>query len=747
MNVALVFPPQGHFTQPYLSLPSLAAYLRQHGTGHVEMIDASIDSYDHFLSRDRLQRSLQRVRAGEGLADLEARERLGFSEIERYQRLSEIALIGEEVVARIDEAKRVLRSEGEFYDYERYLWAGRTIEQGLRLFSAEYAPTRLSAHGFVMQNRIERSAEIVAALDCERENPYLEYFRQVTLPRIQALDPALVGISVTFPSQAIPSLTLARLLKRWKPELHITLGGGLLAYVAEKLAKRDEVWSLIDSFVMLEGEGPLLALVEALDGQRTIDSVPNLIWRDRSGTVRSNVRSEPLDIKKLPVPDFDGLPLDKYLSPELVLPLAATRGCYWGKCVFCTLYTVIGPGYRGRTVEQTVEDMSALQQKYGVNKFYLAIEDLPPNMARALPRAIKEARLGVRWWADARLEHEVFTQDVCDDLAEAGCLRLAFGYESASKRVLNRMCKGIDPVQSIEILRRVRQAGISVTLYVMIGFPTETREEADLTLRTVLEHRDLIQEVSARVFYLDESSELYRRRAEFEIDEVYPDEQADLQVYYDFRTRAGMTRREARDVYLNFMREVRSHFPVFQNTNMLYHELKSHYFLFLARHGSWERLCQEVLEPGAHAAPPGVSPGAPHATSTLRPAPRAAHRKLRLAFDRGEIDQRLSGVDSFTLRPRYQSDLIEAADRERLDREFEPQTRGESVLLFDPRSGEVHSLSPAAAELLERCDGVRTLEQVVELVPAAHRPAARDCVAELARAGMLSPLPMEVMQR
>jgi radical SAM superfamily enzyme YgiQ (UPF0313 family) len=729
MNVALVFPPQGHFTQPYLSLPSLAAYLRQHGVGRVEQIDASIEAYDHFLSRPRLARSLERVRSGGGLAALERRAELGFSDMERYQRLSEIELAGDEVCARIEEAKRVLRTPQLFYDYERYLWAGRTLEQGLRLFSAEYGSTRLTPHGFVMRNRIERTGEVISAIDDERENPFVEYFREHTLPRLQALDPALIGISVTFPSQLIPTLTLARLIKRWKPQVHVTLGGGLLAYTAEKLARRSEVWSLIDSLVLLEGEGPLLGLVEALDGQRPIEKVPNLIWRDRAGEIRHNAKNDPLDIKRLPVPDFDGLPLEKYFSPELVLPLAATRGCYWGKCVFCTLYTVIGPGYRGRTVEQTVADMAALQAKYDVDKFYLAIEDLPPNLARALPRAIREAKLSVKWWADARLESEVFTQEVCDDLAAAGCLRLAFGYESASRRVLARMCKGTDPDRSLELIQRVRRAGISVTLYVMIGFPTETREEADLTLRTVLENRDLIQEVSARVFYLDENSEIYRRRAEFDVVEVFPDPQADLQVYYDFRTSSGMSRREARDVYLHFMREVRSHFPVFQSANMLYHELKSHYFLFLARHGSWERLQSEVLEPSRSRLP-----------GALRPRRGAALRMLELCFDRGEIDQRLAAIDSFTLRPRYQSDLVDEEDRARLDAELEPQRRGGSVLVLDSRTGEVTSLSPAAAELLARCDGTRTVEQVVELVPHAHRGEALACVQGLARAGMISPI-------
>ncbi len=732
MKVALVFPPQGHFTQPYLSLPSLTAFLRANGVSEVEQIDESIEAYDHFLTRARLARSLERVRAGEGLAALDARASLRFSEMERYQTLSEIALAGDEVAARIEEAKRVLRSPAEFHDYQRYLWAGRTVEQGLRLFSAEYAPTRLTAHSFVMQQRIERSADILAAIHDESANPYIEYFREHTLPRLQRLDPDLVGLSLTFPSQAIPALTLARLIKEWKPECHITAGGGLLAYVAKKLVRRPEVWSLFDSFVLLEGEGPLLQLIESLDTHRDLSRIRNLVWRDRSGEVRFNEAAQPLDIKKLPVPEFEGLPLDKYLSPELVLPLAATRGCYWGKCVFCTLYQVIGPGYRGRTIEQTVEDMATLKARHGVDKFYLAIEDLPPNMARQLPRAMIEARLDVKFWADARLEHEVFTQQVCDELAEAGCLRLAFGYESSSRRVLDRMCKGIDPDESMAIVRRVRNAGISVTLYVMTGFPTETRAEALGTLSTILENRDLIQEVSVRVFYLDERSEIYKRAKEFDIVEVFPDPDADLQVYYDFRAASGMSRREAREVYLEFTRALRSHFPVFQNTNMLYHELKSHYFLYLARHGTWERLCSEVLDRPRAAALDGV------------PRTHGAVELRRLAFDRGEIDRRVSAIDSHALRPRYQSDILDAADRARLDAQVPALAPEPSVLVHDRASGEIHALSPAAAELLERCDGRRTLDAVVAVVPDEHRAAARACLRDLSAAGLLQPLPQEV---
>ena len=58
------------------------------------------------------------------------------------------------------------------------------------------------------------------------------------------------------------------------------------------------------------------------------------------------------DMGTLPPPDYDGLPLEKYFAPELVLPYDPTRGCYWGKCTFCHygLAEVGTANYRERPV-------------------------------------------------------------------------------------------------------------------------------------------------------------------------------------------------------------------------------------------------------------------------------------------------------------------------------------------------------------------------------------------------------------
>jgi hypothetical protein len=97
-------------------------------------------------------------------------------------------------------------------------------------------------------------------------------------------------------------------------------------------------------------------------------------------------------------------------------------------------------------------------------------------------------------------------------------------------------------------------------------------------------------------------------------------------------------------------------------------------------------------------------------------------------------------VDTHRLRPRYQSDLLDEADRARLDAEFPRQGPGPSTLLHDPARGEVHALSPAADALLARCDGRRTVAEVLADLPAEAHADARACLAQLAAAGLLTGL-------
>ncbi|MEO2162896.1 MAG: hypothetical protein ABGY29_10265, partial [bacterium] len=207
--ITLAFVPQGHFTQPYLALPCLKAWLQEAGFEDVEQRDLSIEAYDHFLSPDYLRRAQEKVRERLPLSAFEGRESLPLGELRAFRSAAESEVSANAVIADVESAKAVLRSE-DFYDVGRYVPAVRTLYHGLRLVSAAHYPSELTPHNFTMGYANDRSDEVLAATLDEDQNPFIEFFREKVLPGLIARKPRLFGLSVVYGSQLIPALTLGR---------------------------------------------------------------------------------------------------------------------------------------------------------------------------------------------------------------------------------------------------------------------------------------------------------------------------------------------------------------------------------------------------------------------------------------------------------------------------------------------------------------------------------------------------------
>ena len=110
------------------------------------------------------------------------------------------------------------------------------------------------------------------------------FIKSIFFSSILESSPNLVGISITNTSQIIPGLTLARLIKNQNKEIHITVGGSVFTKLIENIKKVDGLFSIVDSFIVFEGEHALLELVAQLDGKRDFRKVPNLIYRENNIT-------------------------------------------------------------------------------------------------------------------------------------------------------------------------------------------------------------------------------------------------------------------------------------------------------------------------------------------------------------------------------------------------------------------------------------------------------------------------------
>jgi hypothetical protein len=731
--VTLVFPPQGHFTQPYLALPCLKAYLQVNGFDDVELLDANIEAYDHFLSRGVLERCADTVARELPLARFAGLATLPFGELAAFRAAAESAASSRALCERIDDAKRVLRG-AEFFDDERYLPAVRTVYHALRLFSAAHFPTQLTPHNFTMRYSIDRSRDVLAATLDERENPFVRYFREHTLPALIARRPRVVGLSVIYGSQLIPALTLARMIKRALPECHVTAGGGFLAYIGAKLMNAPGIDECLDSLIFHEGEGPLLGLCRALRDGTPLADVGSLTWFDRNAsgdarraTVVANKAAPPIKLDAAPVPDFDGLPMAQYFSPEIVIPYDVNRGCYYAECSFCTLPTVIGPGYRTRRARTIVEHVLALRDRWGTTKFDFITDCMPPGMIRELPRELLRRDARIQWWSDARIEPGAYTDEGCQALYESGCRKLLFGFETATPRLLEMMKKGQSVEETLDVARNCARAGISVTFYAMVGFPSETRAEANATTDFLVRNADVIREVSLQTFHIDEVAETYQHPERFGIA-IVDDPELDIELYHDYVADTGMTQDEAAAMFEDMLARLRAALPLFTGDNVFWFMQKSHYFLHLARGVKpdefADRCRARVAARRARGADAALAPGAGLALAAL-------------PFGHGDACAKLAHPLARAIRPDFLTGRYVEGAEERAERELGAIAARARVLAYDGDSAEFVELAPDGARVLGLLASRGSLGALSAGQSAASRASLETFAGELHRLGLL----------
>ena len=488
MKIALVYPPTCDPTAPYLAVPMLTGFLRANGV-EVLPIDANVEAYDRLLRREPLLACAERVEAR--LGKLDRRASLDHPARRAYLQLWRARGDAQAAPEGIDEARAVLKDPARFFVADEYERAVETIESALRVVSAAYAPLDLTFSGYRTPFALTTPEEIADDARAERD-PFDDYICNVLAPRLRQERVDAIGISSCFPGQLQPAYAFGLKLKRLLPDVHLTCGGPGITQLFIRLRGHDLARALgpFDSAVVFEGEHALLGLCRALEEKRDVRGLPNVVHRDPLLGAKWAAGEGAEDLRALPAPDFDGLPLDLYFSPSLTLPYDPTRGCYWGKCTFCH-YGLAETGtasYRERGAERTVDHLTALAEKHGTRTFYLSQDSVAPKTLLKIAQEISRRGLDLKWATDLKPE-KYLTAERARALYDGGGVACALGVESANPRVLAMIDKGA-PVSTVrETIGHLAGAGLAVEAMCFTDFPTETYAEAMDTLRFLEELR------------------------------------------------------------------------------------------------------------------------------------------------------------------------------------------------------------------------------------------------------------------
>ena len=579
MKVMLVFPPDWYPSEPYLSLPSLTSVLRAAGHQVIQK-DINLEMYDWYFSEDFLKRVLRRVpQQLDRLRKLSKKREL--ADWERDVQLALCDLTREyvaELIKKAETAKHIVRSQ-EFYDADKLEWAINVFREVTGAISLVYAPARICMPPMEtdLSYKVFVSSELLDAVQDTQVNVYRDVFEHLLKPAIEAERPDVIGISIVLQQQLFSTMTFCALIKQHFPNIHVTIGGNTVTRLRDVLPDKPELFALFDSAVVYEGETAFLQLVEAVGAGRELTNVPNVIYRDAAG-IHTSPLSFAEDMASLPPPDFDGLPLDKYFLPERILPYLATRGCYWGRCEFCDHGEGYTAGYRTKKIDEVMQEIRGLRDKYQTRHFHFTDESYPPALFRKLTRKLIETNMDIAWTTHMRFEKSLLDDAVWKDAVDSGCRYLHFGYESGNERVLKLM----DKATTTEVIHRSLElsAGVGIWNHVMgfFGFPGERREDALDSIRFLEENKDLVHSIGFGTFDLSKHTPVAKNPEKFGVT-AYKNPEWDLALDYYFTVKDGLSVEEAERVFEEFER---NHHPGWD----LRVFIREYIFLYVARFGT-----------------------------------------------------------------------------------------------------------------------------------------------------------------
>lgn len=323
---------------------------------------------------------------------------------------------------------------------------------------------------------LEEKGYTVDIVDCQTTHPTQQELEE----KFRSLNPDIIGVtSATLTYN--PALDILKAAKLALPNV-VTMIGGPHVTVMDKETFQDS--GNVDIVVRSEGEQTMLELARLVSegSAKKLDGVLGITYQKERKVFRNLDRPFMTDIDSLPFPAHKHFDVGKYkILNRTYLPLVTSRGCPFS-CAFCAGYKMCGRGFRARSPKKVVDELEWLRDEFGggVFAFYDDTFTFDVKRAIAICDELKSRKFDLPW--DCRTRVDKVSPELLAKLRSAGCQLVHFGVESGNQQMLNLMRKGTTVEQNAQAIKWAKQAGISVAISLVIGYPTETPEQLQQTI-------------------------------------------------------------------------------------------------------------------------------------------------------------------------------------------------------------------------------------------------------------------------
>lgn len=313
------------------------------------------------------------------------------------------------------------------------------------------------------------------------------FIRDIAVDNITA-PPDIIAFSVVVSSSHLFFLKSLKITKKLWPTATIIVGGFHATNFTSELLEHKE----IDYIFRGEAEYALFDFVKQFPAINLAE-LPGVVSRINR-FFNPMPKCKPLvSMDENPLPDYDLPDMAQYIRGNTRMVIKQTSdkqvfsanimtslGCPF-ECTFCASRTVHGRKMRYKSVENVVNEVRLLHEKYGVTLIMPEDDLFTANKKRTLQllAALRKLEIpGFRMQFPVALSVNTLSYELIDALVESGMDVASLAIESGSEHVQNNIInKGVDLAKARQWVAYLRGKKIPVRCSFILGFPGETKAQ------------------------------------------------------------------------------------------------------------------------------------------------------------------------------------------------------------------------------------------------------------------------------
>jgi len=273
------------------------------------------------------------------------------------------------------------------------------------------------------------------------------------------------------------SVATARTIRNAAPGVKIVFGGSFANAYPQLLSGED----YIDAIIKGEGEETFHEYVTGVNKE----SIKGLYYRENGGMKFTGERPYIDDLDSLPFPALQKTKIKKYFALfSRRLPFSyimTSRGCPY-PCTFC--FHNMGEKWRARSPKNVVDEIEWQVNSLGVREIGISDDNFTFNRSRAIAICDEIIRRGIKikLQFSSGVRADLVDEELMEKLIQAGLWVINFAPESASEKTVARLNKGFKVDDFEKAVRMAQKYGLATEIFLLVGFPWETREDWEKTL-------------------------------------------------------------------------------------------------------------------------------------------------------------------------------------------------------------------------------------------------------------------------